>query len=84
MITDFKNPHKQIQPKRIEEAENPSEGKEYRIAFRQGLYRVEVSYGNGWIPVIDIKEDKNNLFQTLAEAENFLERLTRPTKYFYY
>jgi hypothetical protein len=84
MITDFKNPHKQIQPIRVEEAENHLEGKDYRIAHKQGLYRVEVSYGSGWTPVIDITTEKSNLFQTLGEAENFLERLNRPPQYFYY
>ena len=84
MIKDFSNPHKWMKPSRVEDYPQWTDNKTYRIVRVQGLYTVQAFKEPSWIVIVDYRTQKDNIFQTLQEAENLIARLKQPSQFYYY
>ena len=82
MIQDFSNPHKQIEPIRVEELDRPK--KEYMIQRRQGFYYCYEKTAEVYEAMYDLQFKKVACYPTLGEAENFIKRDALQDKNYYY
>lgn len=95
MIEDFTNPHGGIKPTSIHYHGDAGKGK-YRIRRMQGIHYVQVLVkrtkrrwfkvedDSVWLTTVDYQTGKKAIFQTLPEAENFIQRCKSETIEYYY
>lgn len=93
MIEDFTNPHGEVKPTKVVTIKQKVQ--EFRIVRIHGMYHVEYlkltlkpgkyqSINRDWITCQLYGTDKPAVFQTLPEAEHYMQRRKSDTIEYYY